>query len=167
MQGSVRSIAALAFGLAVLASGARGQALPTPRTEDAQAIAACLDKAGNLEGACIGIIADACLKTADSTQRMGDCETRELSVWDGWLNRDYLRVMTSLRPVHRARLRSIERAFVADRDGRCNFIEQVNGPTTMNGPFIQDCALHATAEQWLWLRAYLPGGAQPAAAGAR
>ena len=153
----MKGVDAAMFAMVVgLACAGASQALPAVRPDDVRTLDACVAKAGDLDAACIGVVADACLKTADSTQRMGDCESRELAVWDGWLNRDYAKVMASLKPALRTRLRAIERGFAADRDARCGFVQDVNGPTTMNTPAIQECAVHATAEQWLWLKAYLP-----------
>jgi uncharacterized protein YecT (DUF1311 family) len=120
--------------------------------DDTKVLSDCLASAGNLEPACIGLVANACLNTADSTERMADCEARELKVWDAWLDRDYLELMARLPPAAKTKLRSIERAFVADTDRRCRFIAVVNGPTTMNGPHVQECRLRATATQWLWLK---------------
>src|SRR5476649_1434680 len=117
---------AMAAALLLAASGAGpGFAAapgPIPGPDDAKAITECLARAGNLQGGCIGLVADACLKTADSTQRMGDCEARELAVWNGWLNRDYAVVKAALKPAARAQLTAIERAFVADKTRRCGFI---------------------------------------------
>jgi len=141
----------LAAALALLAPFGAARAQPSPAA-DAGVVSACLAGAGNLEPACIGAVAEACLNTADSTQRMGDCETRELKVWDGWLNRDYAAAMARLPVAAKTELRAIERAFVADKDRRCGFVATVGGPTTMNTPHIQECQLRATAIQWLWLK---------------
>ena len=128
----------------------------TPGQADSTRIESCLAKAGNLTGACIGIVADDCLKTADSTQRMGDCEARERAIWNGWLKRDGVTVQAGLKPPARARFAAIGKAFEADTARRCGFVAAVSGPTTMNRPAMEECALHAAAEQWLWLRSFLP-----------
>ena len=128
---------------------------PTGPAGDAHTLSDCVAKAGNLEPGCIGLVADACLKTADSQERMGDCETRELKVWDGWLNRDYQVLMSKSLAGAQVRLRTIERAFVADTDQRCGFVTVVNGPTFLNVLPEQECRLRATAIQWLWLKDFI------------
>ena len=157
---ALRPILAAASAAALLASfAATASAAPPPDPgADARLIAACVAGSGNLEPTCIGRMADACLKTADSTQRMAECETHELKVWDGWLNRDYAVVMARLNPRARAALRGIERAFVADTARRCGFVATVNGATTMNAPSVAECRLRATAVQWLWLKDFKPAG---------
>lgn len=157
---ALRPILAAVSAAALLASFTAAARAAPPRDPDADArlIAACVAGSGDLETSCIGRMADACLKTADSTQRMAECETRELKIWDGWLNRDYAAVMARLNPRPRAALRGIERAFVADVARRCGFIATVNGPTTMNAPHVAECRLRATAVQWLWLKDFKPAG---------
>ncbi|HEY3799074.1 MAG TPA: lysozyme inhibitor LprI family protein [Caulobacteraceae bacterium] len=130
-------------------------ATPAPSPADARTLTDCVAKAGNLETGCVGLVADACLKTADSQERMGDCETRELAIWDAWLNRDYQAEMGKLPAAAQVKLRAIERAFIADRDSRCGFYAVVNGPTYLNVLPQQTCALQATAVQWLWLKDFV------------
>jgi uncharacterized protein YecT (DUF1311 family) len=144
----------LACAMLTVLPAARAQTTAPADPAAAKVLNTCLAKAGNLEPSCIGLVADACLKTADSTQRMGDCETRELKVWDRWLNRDYAVVMARLPAPAQTQLRDIERAFVADTDRRCGFLSVVNGPTAINTPPQQECRLRATAMQWLWLKAF-------------
>ncbi len=157
---ALRPILAAASAAALLASfTAVARAAPPPDPDaGARLIAACVAGAGNMATSCIGLMADTCLKTADSTQRMAECETHELKIWDGWLNRDYPAVMARLKPRARTALRRIEHAFVAETARRCGFIATVNGPTTMNAPHVAECRLRATAIQWLWLKDFKAAG---------
>lgn len=133
--------------------------LPAPEPKDAREIAACVaEKGDNLSSACIGIIADACLKHADSTERMRDCVTREVSVWDAWLNRDYRALRARLAPRSRQALQDIEMIFISEKGRKCSFGATLAGAqSTMQGPDVANCVLHETAEQWLWLRGFLQG----------
>ena len=133
-----------------------GPATARPGHDDVTRIDACLAGAGNLSSACIGIVADACLKMADSTERMGDCEARERAVWEAWLKRDSIAAKARLKPPASTRFAEIQAAFEADTARRCDFVAVLNGPTTLNRPASEECALHAAAEQWLWLRSVLP-----------
>jgi uncharacterized protein YecT (DUF1311 family) len=156
-MGVCRTVAiAIMSGLALHSSAsAAGDPL------DARKIDLCLEQRGeNLAAGCIGIVMDECLKTADSQERMWLCVKRERAVWDDWLNRDYDTVMGTLAPPARSELRDIERAFVAGMERKCTFVRVATGMTsTIQLPDIENCYLHETAEQWLWLRTFLGGKA--------
>ena len=144
-----------AASLLVLANTATAAGrLPPAAPGDVQAIQACLGSRNvNLAASCIGVVADACLKTADSQQRMTQCMVRERAVWDLFLNNDYPVVLSVMRPGARNELREIERAFVRDMERRCTFIRTAWGYSSyIQVVEIEQCMLRATAVQWLWLR---------------
>jgi hypothetical protein len=145
--------------LAAMANGANaGGKLPPPRPEDLEALQACLGSRVAFEAAsCIGAAANACLKTADSQQRMTQCMVRERAVWDTFLANDMEVVMVHLSPAARSELLEIDRHFRADTDRRCTFIRKAAGYSSyIQVVEIEECAMHATAVQWLWLRDFLP-----------
>ena len=134
----------------VLAGGPLPPALP----QDVQDVQACLSsRTADLAATCIGVTAAACLKTADSQQRMTQCMIRERAVWDLFLNNDYPAVMETMRPAAREELRAIERQFVSGTERRCTFIRTAMGYSSyIQVVEIERCMMHATAAQWLWLR---------------
>jgi uncharacterized protein YecT (DUF1311 family) len=134
-------------------NGARGT-LPAALPQDVQAVQACLGSRDAFQApSCIGAAANACLKTADSQQRMTQCMIRERAVWDLFLNNDYQVVMSVMRPEAQGELREIERAFVRDMERRCTFIRKAWGYSSyIQVVEIEECMMHATAVQWLWLR---------------
>jgi uncharacterized protein YecT (DUF1311 family) len=149
------AIAALA-GVANTASA--GGKLPPAAPHDVQAVQACLGSRWQFDAAsCIGAVANACLKTADSQQRMTQCMVRERAVWDLFLNNDYPEVMKSLAPAAQRELREVERQFVTNTERRCTFIRTAMGFSSyVQVVEIEACMMHATAVQWLWLRDFLP-----------
>lgn len=149
------AIAALA-GVPITASA--GGKLPPAAPHDVQAVQACLGSRSQFDAAsCIGVVANACLKTADSQQRMTHCMIREHTVWDLFLNNDYPEVLKGLAPAAQRELRDVERQFVANTERRCAFIRTAMGFSSyVQVVEIEECWMHATAVQWLWLRDFLP-----------
>lgn len=142
-----------------LAGHVRASALPPAALpQDIQAVQACLGSRQAMQQAsCIGAAANPCLQTADSQQRMTACMMRERVVWDLFLNNDYPEVLKGLQPKAREEMRAIERNFIADRDRRCTFVRVAAGYSSyIQVVDIEECMMHATAAQWLWLRNFLP-----------
>jgi uncharacterized protein YecT (DUF1311 family) len=139
-------------------SAGAGASLPAPLPQDVQAVQACLGSRQAMQQAsCIGTVADVCLKTADSQQRMTHCMVREHAVWDLFLNNDYPEVMKSLAPAAQRELLEVERQFVTGTERRCTFIRKAMGFSSyIQVVEIEECWMHATAVQWLWLREFLP-----------
>jgi hypothetical protein len=82
---------------------------------------------------------------------------RERAVWDTFLANDMEVVMVHLSPAARSELLEIDRHFRADTDRRCTFIRKAAGYSSyIQVVEIEECAMHATAVQWLWLRDFLP-----------
>ncbi len=156
---TVRRLLAIALSFAALASAATaGGKLPPPLPQDVRAVQACLgSRQAMQQAACIGTVADACLKTADSQQRMTQCMVREHAVWDLFLNNDYPEVIKGLAPAAQRELLAVERQFVANTERRCAFIRTAMGFSSyVQVVEIEECWMHATAVQWLWLRDFLP-----------
>lgn len=147
------------LALAVLSGHAdAGGKLPPAAPQDIASVQACLSSRQAMQQAsCIGAAADVCLKTADSQQRMTNCMVRERAVWDLFLNNDYPEVMKGLRPEAQRELLEVERQFVANTERRCTFIRKAAGYSSyIQVVEIEECMMHATAVQWLWLRDFLP-----------
>jgi uncharacterized protein YecT (DUF1311 family) len=141
--------------LGALAGHVRASALPPAALpQDIQAVQACLGSRQAMQQAsCIGAAANPCLQAADSQQRMTACMMRERVVWDLFLNNDYPEVLKSLPPRPREALRAIQRNFITERDRRCTFVRMASGYSSyIQVAGIEECMMHATAVQWLWLR---------------
>lgn len=156
---TVRRLLAIAVSFAALTSVATaGGKLPPPLPQDVQAVQACLgSRQAMQQAACIGTVSDVCLKTADSQQRMTQCMVREHAVWDLFLNNDYPEVMKGLAPAAQRELLEVERQWVNNTERRCTFIRKAMGFSSyVQVVEIEECMMHATAVQWLWLRDFLP-----------
>ncbi len=154
---TVRSL--LGFAITLLFAGVASAAGPLPpvQQDDLQIVQSCLSsKTESLGSTCIGVAADACLKSADSQQRMTHCMTRERVVWDLFLNNDYQAIMSNLRFKGRNELREVEREFLRSTERRCTFIRAAWGYSSyIQVVEIEKCWMQATAVQWLWLRNFV------------
>jgi uncharacterized protein YecT (DUF1311 family) len=125
-----------------------------PASADRTVVEVCLAekaKAGEQER-CIGVIADACLEKGDdpSTHGMADCSRREHAVWDERLNRVYRRLLREVDNATRARLREMQRAWIAFEDKKCGF-HHVAEPGTAAVPMAAYCIMTETGRQVLFL----------------
>lgn len=100
--------------------------LDKPTRDDTAMFADCLDKIDPSTGtaeACIGSVADRCMELPGgaSTLGMNECFRRETRLWDNMLNRDY-RAIKTLQPGEEfAKLRDVQRAWIAFRDLKCRY----------------------------------------------
>src|SRR5262245_31510304 len=132
------------------AAGAAAQPAPADRT----AIETCLTEKAktNDQERCIGFIADACLEKGDdpSTHGMADCSRREHAVWDERLNRTYRKFMSEADAATRAKLREMQRAWIAFEEKKCAF-HYVAEPGSASIPMTAYCSMTETGRQALFL----------------
>ena len=145
-------------------------ALPLPaRAEDAPvakdvaAIGDCLrkqDKKGGGsqeadEAACLMTVAKPCVgdEGAATSRRQIDCLDRERRVWDQILNESFKTMMNALDPDQQAKLREMQRSWIATRDLTCAFwSDYFQG--TMANPMIASCNNRETARRAIFLRVF-------------
>ena len=105
---------------------------------------------------CIGVVANPCLDgdKATSTAAMNACIDRERSVWDDILNETYRRLGDKLDAGQKAKLRAMQRAWIASRDASCHFYwDYYQG--TMASPMASSCVNRETARRALFLLGFL------------
>lgn len=149
--------------LAFVAVPAAGQSAPD-KPADVARIDACLAGPGDAH-ACTGEIFLECVRESDAPQDtlMGwkdvdrACAARELSAWDGILNRDY----RALREIVAAfdagapdALREAQRAWIAYRDAECAWPLSFLRGNDAHHAEVQ-CPLTATAERAIELHDWL------------
>lgn len=116
---------------------------------------------------CIGASANACMAATpdgSTTYGMGGCLDRELSFWDGILNRNYQtlrdkaratdaemrRIGASVTDLEQT-LREMQRAWIVLRDATCDFERAQWGGGTGGGPATYACLMRLTGQQALYL----------------
>lgn len=98
-----------------------------------------------------------CMASGDAaigvTAAMLDCIGAENARQDARLNAAYKRAMARLDPAGKTRLRQSERAWIAQRDSRCEKAAASEGGGSMAGLLYADCVLQETARRAGWLEA--------------
>jgi len=123
---------------------------------DVAVINACLkiaEETGGFGGACVGLVADPCIKAAeganDDVARMKACATRELAIWTHKTNEALQRVQAGgFADVIKA-VKDSQTTFVASRDRFCSVFDKVE-PGTYPGS-ASYCRLRETANRSLSL----------------
>jgi len=147
---------ALALLLALLAAPAFADDNPNPK--DAAAIEKCVKAKTGRHWAweqCIGLIGNKC---AEHEERMSPAEViacygREQLVWDEILNKSYQALRKALDEDQAAKMREMQRAWIASRDKNCGFLyDYFQG--TMAYPMMAACQARATGMQALYLRSF-------------
>jgi uncharacterized protein YecT (DUF1311 family) len=139
------------------------QAEDAPVAKDVAAIGDCLRKqdkkgGGTQEGdeaACLMAVAKPCIGDAGAAtdRRQVDCLDRERKVWDQILNESYKTMMNGLDPDQQAKLREMQRSWIATRDLSCAFwYDYFQG--TMANPMIASCNNRETARRAIFLRVF-------------
>jgi len=152
----------LAVGLiVVLPLPARADA---PLARDVATIGNCLRKQDNRKGgatqegeeaACLMTVAKPCIgdEGAATDRRQIDCLARERLVWDQILNESYKTMMNALDPDQQAKLREMQRSWIATRDLSCGFwYDFIQG--TMANLVIASCNNRETARRAIFLRVF-------------
>jgi uncharacterized protein YecT (DUF1311 family) len=104
---------------------------------------------------CIGVISEPCSKDEGSmsSRQVIDCYDREQAVWDDILNKSYQALLKALDTDQQAKLREMQRAWIASRDKSCEFLfDYFQG--TMANPMIAACKSRTTGRQALYLRGF-------------
>jgi uncharacterized protein YecT (DUF1311 family) len=151
----MRLVAAIGAAM-LLASPALAQDKPAPK--DSAAIEKCL-KAKTGHGwaweQCIGLISEPCVKDEGSMppSEVIACYDRERAVWDDILNKSYQVLRKALDEDQQAKLREMQRAWIASRDKTCAFLyDYFQG--SMANPMMAACLSRTTGRQALYLRGF-------------
>jgi len=87
-----------------------------------------------------------CIKNSFSTADTIECMKKEFKIQDKKLNREYKRIIKSLSPERKKKLRDIQRAWINYVNKKCSFFYH---PQSGSGGLIdmQECFLEETAER--------------------
>ena len=148
--------AAIAAAL-LLGSAAPGVAQDTARPRDAAAIRACAEKYNQNvdegERRCIfAIVYDPCTKRkAQAAHGAAECFRAEQAIWDDLLNENFQKLRDGLDDDQKAKLRDMQRAWIAYRDATCQFYyDKIQG--SMATTMVAACLARETARRALLLR---------------
>ena len=148
--------------LMLLAGASAASAQSKRAADDSKAVQDCIKTAAPAGTAmdkaetCIGIVSNPCLQDdkAQSTAAMNACIDRERVVWDDILNETYRNLSEKLDAKQQARLREMQRAWIASRDATCRFYwDYYQG--TMASPMAASCVNRATARRAIFLLGFL------------
>ena len=128
--------------------------------DDAAAIRTCVakypDDADQAERKCIfAIVADPCttMPANQSTAATTDCYNRERKIWDDLLNENFRALREDLDEQQKAKLRDMQRAWIADRDATCGFYhDKIRG--SMATSMAAACVARETARRALLLKTF-------------
>ena len=130
-----------------------------PSARETQAIRACAEKnqdnVTEAERQCLfNRVATPCQENTEggqSTYGMAACFRREAIIWDDLLNENYKSLRDDLDPGQAAKLRDMQRAWIASRDATCAFYDaKIQG--TMAIPMAAACLARETARRALLLK---------------
>jgi uncharacterized protein YecT (DUF1311 family) len=146
--------AAASAGAATVAGHAQNRK-PTP--SEVAAIHDCAKKyAADLdegERRCLfNLVATPCTEKPEGQSNIGitDCYRLEGAIWDDLLNENHKNLVASLDDGQKAKLRDMQRAWIAYRDSTCGFYTKIQG--TMAQPMGAACVARETARRALLLR---------------
>ena len=160
--------------LALLASPAMGQDYAAPFDFSMQATDTCLARAGDSgadPAACFTKAAENCMEINEggfSNVGAGRCYRLELKAWDRRLNDAYQVLLEDAArrdadmdsygtqaPRQVPALRQTQRAWIAYRDAKCDYVYSLWEGGTGGGPASSECLLRETAHQALALQDFL------------
>ena len=151
---SVAAIAALAF----LCGARSGVAQGVTSGRDVAAIRGCADKYADKvdegERRCVfALVSDPCVKRREMQPdaSRAECFRAEQAIWDELLNDNFRKLREGLDDDQKAKLRDMQRAWIAYRDTTCEFYyDKIQGSmaTTMTAA----CLARETARRALLLR---------------
>ena len=154
----------LPLALALIIAGPPLARADDPSAKDVATIGDCLRKQQQKKGgssqeadeaACLMTVAKPCIgdEGAATSRRQIDCLDRERRVWDQILNESFKTMMTALDPDQQAKLREMQRSWIATRDLTCAFwYDYFQG--TMANPMIASCNNRETARRAIFLRVF-------------
>ena len=148
----------LSVFLTILAADAGYAQTRKPTGQESEAIRTCAKKYADDVSAgeqhCVfNLVADPCTKKSRGAGDVGaaDCYAVENVIWDNLLNEDFQILKDTLDDEQTARLRDMQRAWIAYRDTTCQFYyDKIQGSmaTTMTAA----CLARETARRALLLR---------------
>ncbi|HEV2625169.1 MAG TPA: lysozyme inhibitor LprI family protein [Xanthobacteraceae bacterium] len=124
-----------------------------PTAKEVSAIRSCAakyqDDLDAVERECLfKLVGDPCTQTADGSSNVGtaDCYRTEWAIWDNLLNENFKNLRDELDDEQTAKLREMQRAWIAYRDATCNFYwDKIQG--TMAIPMHAACFARETARR--------------------
>jgi uncharacterized protein YecT (DUF1311 family) len=153
----VRASVVVVLGLAGTAPGHAQVRKPTP--QQVAAIRDCATKTQDDldqgERQCLSkLVATPCIDAAGGSASdavMADCYRLEGAIWDDLLNDNYKKLLATLDGPQTAKLRAMQRAWIADRDSTCRFYDdKIRG--SMAVMMDAACTTRETARRALLLR---------------
>ncbi len=131
---------------------------PKPTDKEVAAIRACAvkyrDDLDKVEQQCLfNLVATPCTNKPShaSDAATADCYRTETAIWDDLLNENYKKLLGTLDDDQTAKLRAMQRAWIAYRDTTCNFYwDKIQG--TMAGPMGSACEARETARRAVLLQ---------------
>lgn len=112
------------------------------------------DDLDEIERQCLfNLVATPCTEKPEGQSNIGtsDCYRLEGAIWDDLLNENYKNLAADLDDEQKAKLRDMQRAWIAYRDSTCGFYyTKIQG--TMAGPMISACAARETARRAVLLK---------------
>ncbi len=107
------------------------------------------DDLNAVERRCLfNLVATPCTNTPEARSEVGtaDCYRVETAIWDDLLNENYKALLGALDDQQAAKLRAMQRAWIAYRDTTCEFYwEKIQG--TMANSMISACEARETARR--------------------
>jgi uncharacterized protein YecT (DUF1311 family) len=157
-QISVRVIICVGFILFGLQSfPVFAQDEPKPTAKQIAAVRACAtkyqDDVDEGERQCIFLAAKPCTEKSEdlSTQAMANCYRVERMIWDDLLNEKFQNLLADLDGEQTAKLRAMQRAWIAYRDTTCGFYwDKIRG--TIAIPMASACMARETGRRAMLLQ---------------
>jgi len=129
-----------------------------PTAQQTAAIRACAEKNQDDieegERQCLfELVATPCQNTPEGQSNLGmaDCFRLEAKIWDDLLNDNYKTLRDNIDPAQAAKLRDMQRAWIASRDATCGFYDvKIQG--TMAIPMGAACVARETERRAMLLK---------------
>ncbi len=129
-----------------------------PTAKEVSAIRACAtkyqDNLDQVEQQCLfKLVGDPCTETPEGSSNVGtaDCYRLEAAIWDNLLNENFKSLLGTLDDQQVAKLRAMQRAWMAYRDTTCDFYwDKIQG--TMAIPMSAACNARETARRAVLLQ---------------
>jgi uncharacterized protein YecT (DUF1311 family) len=151
------AVAVLALGLVAERAYAQTR---KPTAKEVAAIRDCAKKNADdpfeAERRCVfALVAAPCTETraGQSNLGMADCHRVEQAIWDDLLNENFRSLREDLDDDQKAKLRDMQRAWIAYRDSTCGFYaDAIQGSLAV--PMSAACAARETARRALLLKQF-------------
>jgi len=104
---------------------------------------------GNIKGACDDAI------SAGGEAAHATCSDNETAVWDALLNKIWAEMPDALRPKRFADLKRVQKLWLAYRDAKCDFVNDIQSLDMWNLMRSADCRMDETARRAIELREIL------------